>query len=123
MRPENGRERRSEQGTMSPAETIRGFIHAALSHDAVADEVNDLLFEHVHGRLHESVVAASLRPILDEVLNTATHEDWTTVTDQLAVAAREALGDSLRGVRLRPRCPHTAAGPKPPPSRREQSDD
>lgn len=96
MRPENGRERRSEQGTVFPAETIRGFIHAALSHDAVADEVNDLLFDHVHGRLHESVVVASLRPILDEVLNTATHEDWATVTDQLAVAAREALGDSPR---------------------------
>ncbi|MGH3260537.1 MAG: hypothetical protein ACRDNS_00935, partial [Trebonia sp.] len=58
----------------------------------VQDEVNDLLIEHVvKGRFHPSVVADSLRPIIDELLNTMTRADWQLVADQLINDARQVL--------------------------------
>lgn len=89
MSPET---RTSEQGTRSSSATLRDFIHAALHHDAVADTVVDLLHDHVvGGRYHPSVVAESLRPLIDEVLNTATTADWQRVADELIEDARQAL--------------------------------
>ena len=86
-------ERTSEQGTTFDATLIQGFILNALSDDAVIDRVHDLLFEHVvEGRYHPSVIAESLRPIIDEVLQTATVDDWSAVAKQLTVDARETLG-------------------------------
>jgi hypothetical protein len=88
-------ERTSEQGATFDATLIQGFILNALSDDAVIDRVNDLLFEHVvEGRYHPSVIAESLRPIIDEILQTATFEDWSAVAGQLAADARETLGDT-----------------------------
>lgn len=85
--------RTSEQGETFTAETIQSFILAALSHDAVVEEVNDLLFKHiVEGRLHPSVIAETLPAIIREILDTATLEDWTAVTRQLTAEARETLG-------------------------------
>jgi hypothetical protein len=83
----------SEQGNTFTAEQIQGFILAALAHDTVADEVDDLLHKHVvEGKLHPTVVAESLLPIISEVLQTATFDDLMAVTDQLTVEARESLG-------------------------------
>jgi hypothetical protein len=83
----------SEQGTAFTAEQIQGFILAALAHDTVADEVNDLLHKHVVERkLDPTVVAESLLPIISEVLQTATFDDLMAVTDQLTLEARESLG-------------------------------
>jgi hypothetical protein len=87
----------SEQGATFRVEAIRSFILAALAHEAVADEVDGLLFKHVVERkLHPTVVAESLRPIIDEVLATAEFEDWIAVTAQLTAEAREtdAAGNS-----------------------------
>ena len=51
----------SEQENEIPITTIRDFLKRVLADDAVADQVNELLFDHVVlGRLHPSVVAASL---------------------------------------------------------------
>jgi hypothetical protein len=80
----------SEQGNTFDASLIRDFIVAALDHDAASDAVTDLLFEHVvAGRYHPSVVADSLRPIIDEILETATCEDWQGAADRLIEEARE----------------------------------
>ena len=88
-------QRTSEQGTTFDATLIQGFILNALSDDAVSDRVNDLLFEHVvEGRYHPSVIAESLRPMIDEILQTATFDDWNAVAKQLTVDARETLGDT-----------------------------
>jgi hypothetical protein len=85
--------RTSEQGTVFDRSSVRGFLLMALGHDAVIDRVNDLLFEHVmEGKYHPSVVAASLEPIIDEVLGVATFEDWDWVARALAADACEALG-------------------------------
>jgi hypothetical protein len=84
--------RRTEQGKLINAETLRGFACAALSLDAVQDEVNALLFDHVVGsRYHPSVVADSLRPILIDLLDAMTRADWQIVADQLIDDAREVL--------------------------------
>jgi hypothetical protein len=85
--------RTSEQGTVFGASSVRDFLLMALGHDAVIDRVNDLLFEHVmEGKYHPSVVAASLEPIIDEVLGVATFEDWDWAARALTADACEALG-------------------------------
>ena len=48
------------------------------------------MFDHVvHGRMHPSVVASSLPAYIEEVLQTATVEDWQAVADDLIADARE----------------------------------
>lgn len=85
--------RTSEQGTVFDAETIRNFIRCALVHDAAADAVHELLFNHVVlKRLHADVVRASLRPLIDEILDAATPEDWICITHEKIARVEEALG-------------------------------
>jgi hypothetical protein len=89
----------SEQGNTFSAEQIQGFILAALAHEAVVDEVNDLLFKHVVERkLHPSVVTESLHPIIKEILEAATYEDWTAVTRQLTDEARASFATEATAV-------------------------
>lgn len=86
--------RRTEQGNTIDVALIRGFLKRALEDDAVADPVNDLLFEHVvAGRLHPSVVAETLPSYINEILNAATREDWQAVADELIAEAREIDGE------------------------------
>jgi hypothetical protein len=97
--------RRTEQGNLIDAETLRGFARAALSVDAVQDRVNELLFEHVvGGRYHPSVVADSLRPIIHELLDTMTRTDWQIVADELIADARAVLRPPEEAPSGGPRC-------------------
>lgn len=90
--------RRTEQGSVIDVVLIRGFLKRALEDDAVADPVNDLLFDHVvAGRFHPSVVVESLPGYINEILNTATREDWQAVADELIAEAREIDGEPRRG--------------------------
>jgi hypothetical protein len=87
-------ERVTEQGNRIDIAVLRGFLKRALEDDAVADPVNELLFEHVvAGRYHPSVVAETLPSYINEILNTATREDWQAVADELIAEAREADGE------------------------------
>jgi hypothetical protein len=88
--------RTSEQGNVFSVAIIREFLLAALSHDAVTDAVDAMLFEHViEGRFHPSVITENLRPLITEVLDVAELEDWQYVSDKLIAEAREALtGDT-----------------------------
>lgn len=73
---------------------LRGFLRRALEDDAVADAVNDLLFEHVvAGRYHRSVIAESLPSYIEELLGTARREDWQAVADELIAEVREMDGE------------------------------
>lgn len=86
--------RRTEQGNVIDVALIRGFLKRTLQDDAVADPVNDLLFEHVvAGRFHPSVVAETLPSYIHEILNAATHEDWQAVAGELIAEAREIDGE------------------------------
>jgi hypothetical protein len=85
-----GGQRISEQGGTFDAGLVCDFIRAALGHDAAADAADELIFDHVVvGRFHSSLVAESLRPIIDEILEAATREDWQAVADRLIAEARE----------------------------------
>lgn len=85
--------RRTEQGNTIPVDLLRGFLKRALSDDALADDLNELLFEHVvAGRYHPSVVAESLPSLITEILGAARREDWQAVADELTAEAREVNG-------------------------------
>lgn len=88
------RERVTEQGNRIDVAVLRGFLKRALEDDAVADPVNELLFEHVAaGRYHPSVVAESLPAYITEILGAATREDWQAVANDLIAEAREVDGE------------------------------
>ncbi len=85
--------RTSEQGTVFDAATVRDFLLKTLGQDAVIDQVNELFFEHVaKSQYHPSVIVENLKPMIDEVLNVATFEDWNWVARALTAEACEALG-------------------------------
>ncbi len=85
--------RTTARGDRIEVDLVHDFIRCALTHDAVADPVFELLYEHVAGgRLHASVVATSLKPFIEEVLEVATDEDWRTIADELIDDARKVLG-------------------------------
>ena len=86
-------QRVTEQGNTIDVALLRGFLKRALEEDAVADAVNELLFEHVvAGRYHPSVIAESLPSHIEEILNAARREDWQAVADELIAEARELDG-------------------------------
>jgi len=84
----------TEGGEQIDVVLLRAFLKRALEDDAVADPVNDLLFDHVvAGRFHPSVVAESLPSYINEVLGAVTREDWQAVADELIAEAREINGE------------------------------
>jgi hypothetical protein len=69
---------------------IRGFLKRALEDDAVVDEVNLMIFDHVvGGRYHPSDVATALPTYINEILDTAAPEDWQAVASELIAEASE----------------------------------
>jgi hypothetical protein len=87
-------ERVTEYGNRIDATLLRAFLKRAFEDDAIADPVNELLFEHiVAGRYHPSVVAESLPSYITELLHAATREDWQAVADKLIAEAREVNGE------------------------------
>jgi hypothetical protein len=93
--PTREREEVSEQGNRIDVAVLRAFLKRTLGDDALADPVNELLFEHVvAGRYHPSIVAESLPSFIAEILNTATREDWQAVADELIAEAREVNGEA-----------------------------
>jgi hypothetical protein len=69
---------------------IRALLGRALGADAVDEEVDLLIFEHVvEGRLHPSVVAVSLAGVLRSAVEEADEADWQAVADGLIAEARE----------------------------------
>lgn len=93
--PTRAREERvSEQGNRIDVAVLRAFLRRTLGDDAVADPVNELLFEHVvAGRYHPSVIAESLPSFITEILGAATRADWQAVADELIAEAREVNGE------------------------------
>jgi len=89
-----GGQRTTEQGDTVDVALLRGFLRRALADDAVADRVDELLFEHVvEGRFHPSVVTETLPGLLSEVIGAARTEDWQAVADELITDAREVDGE------------------------------
>jgi hypothetical protein len=88
-----GPERRTASGEGIDTALLRGFLKRALADEALADRVNDLLFDHVvGGRCHPSVVAEELSRQIGEVVSAARREDWQAVADDLIAEARDLEG-------------------------------
>lgn len=84
--------RPTAQGPIAAA-LVRDFIAKALAHDAVADEVAELLYEHLtHDDRGPDVLARPLRDMVVEIIdNAAADEDWHAVCAQLVANACDAL--------------------------------
>lgn len=83
-------ERTTGEGNRIDAAVLRAFLKRTLGDDALADPVDELLFEYVVvGHLHRSVVAETLPSCIAEILGAATREDWQAVADELIAEARE----------------------------------
>jgi hypothetical protein len=90
--------RTSEQGNTFSSALLRSFIETALQHDAVNDAVTEMLYDQVVcGRYHPSVIVESLRPLIDDVLNTATAHDWQRIADDLIADARQTVAAGTEG--------------------------
>jgi hypothetical protein len=91
-------QRHTAQGHRIDAALVRGLITTALAHDAITDEVNDLLLFHIlKGRYHPSVIAVSPKPLIAEILDAATGKDRQAIADELIADARSALGEQTSG--------------------------
>lgn len=85
---------------MSPSEIrydaadVRAFITEALNTAPAAERVQELLVHHVvGGHLHPSVVQGSLVCMVQDIVESASAEDWRAITTDLINEAREALID------------------------------
>lgn len=84
--------RPTDRGPIAAA-LVRDFIAKALAHDAVADEVAELLYEHLtRDDRDPGVLARPLRDLIMEIIDhAATHEDWHAVCAQLVTNACDAI--------------------------------
>jgi len=85
---------------ISPAEIryeaadVRAFITEALNSAPAVERVQELLVHHVvGGHLHPSVVQGSLACMIQDIIDSASAEDWRAITTDLINEAREALVD------------------------------
>jgi hypothetical protein len=82
-----------ERAGVADGSLIRSFLLSVLSHDAVTDEVIELLSDHLMmGQDQPSVIAENLKPLITGVLDEAASEDWEWVARALIAEACEALG-------------------------------
>lgn len=84
------------------SDEARELLLRALNHDAVADAVTELLFEHVvGGRYERSEVAGLLRLRIQDPFHAATGEDWEALAEAYAASAGDldpaALGETGAG--------------------------
>jgi hypothetical protein len=84
------------------SDEARELLLRAFNHDAVADAVTELLFEHVvGGRYERSEVAGLLRLRIQDPFHAATGEDWEALAEAYAASAGDldpaALGDTGAG--------------------------
>jgi hypothetical protein len=88
--------------TAVDSDQVREPLLRALNHDAVADAVTELLFEHVvGGRYEHSEVAGLLRLRIQDPFHAATGEDWQALAEAYAASAGDldpaALGETGAG--------------------------
>lgn len=88
-------QRTSQQARTSAkgSSPMRDFLLKTLDHDAIIDEVIDLLFEHVELQLlNPSNIGEQLRTIIYRAIGGASANDWRWVTEALIAEACETLG-------------------------------
>lgn len=107
-------EGREKAGVVADGSPMRRFLLSVLSHNAVTDEVIELIFDHlVGGKVQPSIIAEELKQLIIEILDIAVSEDWEWVARALMAEACETLG-------IENPLDHTPGAQTPPakPSRR-----
>jgi hypothetical protein len=85
LQPAGNRER-----TDVGAELLRDLINTILAHEALLDEVDGLLFEHVVEGCHRpAAVAAELRRLALDAVTGASPEDWQRIAGHLIADVRD----------------------------------
>lgn len=87
--------RRIPTGQAIGRELLDDLIRTVLGHDALHDEVDELLFDHVvaHERTREQIAAALPTLITDTLAAAATASDWQRHTDHLIAETRALEND------------------------------
>jgi hypothetical protein len=81
----------------------REFINNILAHDALLDEVDELLYEHVvEGDHQPAAVAATLRQLTLAAVTAATPQDWQHITERLIADLRELEADAQHNPKTDP---------------------
>jgi hypothetical protein len=84
--------RETDGGDRISVKVLREYLIWVIHHDAVYDNANDLIFDHVAGGyLHPAVAVVALRELVSETIEAATVEDWHAVFDALVSDARESV--------------------------------
>lgn len=86
--------RTTARGQRIDVALLRAFLKRALEDDALVEEVNDLLFDHIvgGGPVDRAAVAQRLPILIPELVGAASAEDWQAVADELVAEAREVVG-------------------------------
>ena len=89
--PRSSQQARTSAKGSSP---IRDFLLKTLDHEAIIDEVTDLLSEQLERtpRLSPGTITDDLRSILYRAIGEASFDDWYWVADTLSAEACETLG-------------------------------
>jgi hypothetical protein len=81
----------------------REFINNILAHDALLDEVDELLYEHVvEGHHQPAAVAATLRHLTLAAITAATPQDWQHITERLIADVHELEADARHNPKADP---------------------
>jgi AcrR family transcriptional regulator len=84
--------RRSRWGSAIPTAVVRDFIRTGIRHSAIADFVNEYVFDALaSGEPPE--LADALRMAFDEIVEASRPEDWERVASDLLADARDCLAD------------------------------
>jgi hypothetical protein len=95
--------RNQQRPPMIDTDTRRELINTILAHDALLDEVDALLYEHVvDGRHQPAAVAAELRRLTLAALAAATPQDWHQITEHLIADVRELEADARHNPKTDP---------------------
>lgn len=84
-------------GDLISAEVLRDFLVNALRHDAVRDELTELLVSSLRGGWADDseALGGSLRQLLLEVIDAAEPEDWEALAERHLSDARSVLEDEV----------------------------
>jgi hypothetical protein len=84
---------RQERPAAIDIDSRRAFINNILAHDALLDDVDAPLFEHVvEGR--RAAVTAELRRLILAAVSAATPADWEHIAERLIADIRELEADA-----------------------------
>jgi AcrR family transcriptional regulator len=85
--------RNSRWGSAIPTTVVRDFIRTGIRHHAIADFVNEYVFDALASGEPPAELGDALRMAFDEIVEASRREDWERVADDLLADAQDCLAD------------------------------